>query len=84
MHIPTEKHKNLEDKSEALILVGYHSTGANKLYNPEKKQIVISRDVVDDKATKWNWEPMTVTVEKSHIPCLLEDSCCHNQHQQWK
>ena len=73
MHIPAEKRKKLEDRSEALILVGYHSTGAYKLYNPKKKQIVISRDVVVDEAAKWNWEPVAVTVEKRHIPCLLED-----------
>jgi len=73
MHIPAEKRKKLEDRSEALILVGYHSTGAFKLYNPEKKQIVIRRDVVVDEAAKLNWEPVAVTAEKSHIPCLLED-----------
>ena len=52
MHIPTEKRKKLEDRSEALILVGYHSIGAYKLYNPKKKQILISRDVVVDEAAK--------------------------------
>jgi len=32
-HIPDEKRKKLEDKSEALILIGYHPTGEYRLLN---------------------------------------------------
>ena len=35
-HIPNERRKKLDDKSEALILVGYHPTSAYKLYSPLK------------------------------------------------
>lgn len=37
-HIPDEKRKKLDDKSEAFMLVGYHPTGAYKLYNPSQKK----------------------------------------------
>ena len=53
-HIPDEKRKKLEDKSEALILIRYHPTGAYRLFNPVKQQILISRDVVVDENESWN------------------------------
>ncbi|GAU39052.1 hypothetical protein TSUD_396570 [Trifolium subterraneum] len=46
-HIPDEKRRKLDDKSEQLILIGYDATGAYKLYNPSSKKVVISRDVVN-------------------------------------
>ncbi|RDX98789.1 hypothetical protein CR513_18237, partial [Mucuna pruriens] len=69
-HIPDERRRKLDDKSEALILIGYHPTGAYKLYNPLKQQVVISRDVVVDETAAWKWE------NESKIPdsYILEDS----------
>lgn len=31
-HVPDARRKKLDDKSKAMILVGYHSTGVYKLY----------------------------------------------------
>jgi hypothetical protein len=39
----------LDDKSEVMILVGYHNTGGYKLFDPVKRNIVISRDVLIDE-----------------------------------
>jgi len=75
-HIPDERRKKLDDKSEALILVGYHPTGAYKLYSPLKQQVVISRDVVVsrdavvDEIAAWKWE----NDYKIHNSYILEDS----------
>lgn len=33
-HVPDVKRKKLQDKSEMVVLVGYHPTGAYRLYNP--------------------------------------------------
>ena len=41
-----------------MILLGYHSTGGYKLFDPRSKQIIISRDVVFDESRSWNWEPI--------------------------
>lgn len=63
-HIPEERRKKLDDKSEALMLVGYHPTGAYKLY-PIQKRTVISRDVVVDETVAWDWpkpEPVGVQI----------------------
>lgn len=41
MHIPDAKRRKLGDKSEPMILVGYHETGAYRLYHPLNHSIVI-------------------------------------------
>jgi hypothetical protein len=48
-HVPDQLRKKLDDKSETMILIGYHSTGGYKLYDPVSKVTVISRDVVFDE-----------------------------------
>jgi len=68
-HILDEKRKKLEDKSEVLILIGYHPTGAYRLFNPVNQQILISRDVVVDENASWNWSK---SVKQIH--CVLENS----------
>ena len=68
-HIPDEKRKKLEDKSEALILFGYHPIGAYKLFNPVNQQILTSGDVVVDENASWNWSKYV-----KQIHCVLEDS----------
>lgn len=55
-HVLDKVRKNLDDKSETLILVGYHPTGAYRLYDPKKKRIVMSRDVIVDESAIFNWE----------------------------
>lgn len=39
-----------------MILVGYHKTGAYRLLNPITGKIVVSRDIVVDENSPWNWE----------------------------
>lgn len=53
-HIPVERRKKLNDRSKTLIFVGYHLTGAYRLYDPEKRQM-ISRDVLIDESTLFRW-----------------------------
>ena len=46
-HIPDEKRKKLDDKSEKCIFLGVsENSKAFKLFNPFTKTIVISRDVI--------------------------------------
>lgn len=44
--------KKLDNKGEMMILVGYHSTGGYKLFDAEKRRIVISLDIVVDELKK--------------------------------
>ncbi|BAT97493.1 hypothetical protein VIGAN_09095000, partial [Vigna angularis var. angularis] len=72
-HVPNERRRNLDDKSETLILVGYYPTGAYRLYNPEKKQIVISRDVIADEVATFDWEKSEARSKAGCVPSWLKD-----------
>lgn len=39
-----------------MVLVGYHPTGAYKLYDPAKDKMVINRDVVILEDEIWDWK----------------------------
>src|ERR1051325_2991351 len=45
-HVPKARKQKLDDRSKVMLLVGYHSTGAYKLYCPETNKVEISIDVV--------------------------------------
>ncbi|MCH95745.1 retrovirus-related pol polyprotein from transposon tnt 1-94, partial [Trifolium medium] len=47
--VPDQLRRKLDDKSELMVLVGYHSTGGYILYDPINKSIMISRDVIIDE-----------------------------------
>ncbi|WVY97014.1 hypothetical protein V8G54_029165 [Vigna mungo] len=73
-HIPDEKRRKLADKSETYILVGYHPTGAHRLYSPKKNEIMVSRDVLVDESATFNWvdaEPSSTS--ESVVSSWLED-----------
>jgi len=56
MHILDERRNKLDSKSEALTLSRNHPSGAYKLYNLVKQQIVINKDVIVEETTLWNWK----------------------------
>ena len=70
-HTPNERRKKPDDKSEPLILIGYHPIVAYKLYDPKKNLVVISRDVVVNEEANWDWKNKDDVV--THVPCVLED-----------
>ncbi|GAU25767.1 hypothetical protein TSUD_222240 [Trifolium subterraneum] len=55
-HVPDARRKNLDDKSEPMVFVGYHRTGAYRLYNPTSDKIEISRDVKVLENESWDWK----------------------------
>ena len=46
--------RKFDHKSSQMILVGYHSTGGYKLFNPENKKIVISKDMIIEEFKEWD------------------------------
>jgi len=55
-HIPKENWEKLEGKGEKCIFVGYNDESKGCcFYNPEIKKVIISRDVIFDKVSKWKW-----------------------------
>ena len=49
-HILDAKRRKLEDKTEPMILIGCHVTGAYRLYNSHKQKVEIIRDVYFNEA----------------------------------
>ena len=47
-HVPDLRRRKLYDKSEHMILVGYHKTDAYMLFNPVNEKIMLSRDIMID------------------------------------
>jgi len=66
-HVPDQLRRKLDDKSQVMIMVGYHSTGAYKLYDPNNKKIVFSKDVKFDETKCWNWKDKTSNEFDSHL-----------------
>ena len=55
-HVPDQKRKKLDDKSEKCIFTGYDKRNkAYMLYNPLMKKLIISRDVEFDESDYWRW-----------------------------
>ena len=61
-HVPDARRKKFEDKSEAMILIGYHNTGAYMLLDPQSKKIAIGRDVkvIEHEYRDWNLDKCRV------------------------
>ncbi|KAK2439455.1 putative mitochondrial protein [Trifolium repens] len=67
-HVPDARRTKLEDKSEIMILIGYHPTDAYKLLDPMTNKVHISRDVIVNEAEQWKWEvETTYNSESSYI-----------------
>ncbi|KAK2443673.1 putative mitochondrial protein [Trifolium repens] len=67
-HILDAKRGKLDDRSETMIFIGYHSTGAYKLYNPRNNKVTMSRDVKVVESEFWDWEnAKESSIDHSHI-----------------
>ncbi|WVZ24220.1 hypothetical protein V8G54_002764 [Vigna mungo] len=55
-HVPAARRTKLDDRSEILVFTGYHPTGAYRMFDPVKHQIVIGRDVIVDESAIYNWK----------------------------
>ncbi|KAL2342497.1 hypothetical protein Fmac_003782 [Flemingia macrophylla] len=67
-HVPEHNRRKLDSRSQAMVLVGYHSTGAYKLFDPIQRRVVISNDVVVDETKEWDW---TDAVEKEVVETVV-------------
>ncbi|KAK8934097.1 hypothetical protein KSP39_PZI014574 [Platanthera zijinensis] len=59
-HIPDQRRKKLDDRSEKCIFVGYApESKAYKFYNPVTGKAIVSRDVVFEEDCCWSWDEET-------------------------
>ena len=68
--IPKEKRTKLQEASERCIFIGNSSMSKGyRLYNLKTKKVIISRDVVFDEKTSWNWQKEKV--EDKTVPAII-------------
>lgn len=61
VHIPDKKRKKWDDKSKKGIFVGYSSqTKGYRVYLLEENRVDISRDVIFEENSKWDWNKKEV------------------------
>lgn len=53
--VPNASRKKLDDKSEAIILVGYHNIGIYRLFNRITGKLLVCRDIIIYENESWNW-----------------------------
>ncbi|GAU33536.1 hypothetical protein TSUD_143290 [Trifolium subterraneum] len=66
-HVPDARRKKLDGKSEPMVFVGYHRTGAYRLYNPTSDKIEISRDVKVLENESWDWKQKSTSKKTSEV-----------------
>ena len=72
-HVPDEKRSKLDDKSEKYIFIGYDANSKGyKLYNPNTKKRIISRNVIFDEEGEWDWS--SSDEDYNFIPLFEEDT----------
>ncbi|CAJ2635289.1 unnamed protein product [Trifolium pratense] len=69
-HIPDQKRTKLQDKSRQMILVGYHPSGAYKLYDPIREKVELGRDVKVCELENWDWKGKCVDKSANTIPLI--------------
>lgn len=73
VHIPDEKRKKWDDKSKKAIFVGYSSqTKGYRVYLLEEDKLTISRDVIFEEGSKWDWSKKEV-IRQYDLPMELVD-----------
>ena len=66
-HVPDAKRKKLDDRSKVMLLVGYHSTSAYKLYFPVTNKVEVNKDVIFKESEAWDWRKSPIMVKCQHL-----------------
>lgn len=53
-HVQYAKRKKYKDRSKVILLMGYNSTSAYKIYCPISKKVEFSRDFITRKSETWD------------------------------
>lgn len=77
-HVPEQLRRKLDDRRRAMVIVGYHSIGAYKLFSPTENKVVINKYMNFDESKSWNWlkileNTMQEGESSSHISTHLHD-----------
>lgn len=73
--IPSQNRKQLDNKSEKCIFIGYSSQSKGyRLYNPSNKKFLTRRDVVFIEGQKWIWQETNYENNLNSIYCYNQTS----------
>lgn len=73
VHVPAQKRKKLDDKSNVCVLIGVSSESKGyQLFNPATGKVVTSRDVVFEEEKAWDWEEEKSKTDGEQL--VLEES----------
>ncbi|KAJ4754257.1 polyprotein [Rhynchospora pubera] len=62
--VNSQSRKKLDEKSEKCIFIGYCTQSKGyRLYNPNSKKFIVSRNVLFDENACWNWKEKTSECE---------------------
>lgn len=50
--MPEQNKRKLDARSQTMILVGHHCTGAYKLFDPVNRRVIVSNDVIVDEGKR--------------------------------
>jgi hypothetical protein len=80
VHVPDNQRVKLDDKSIKCVHLGVSDESkAYKLYDPAKKKIVVSRDVVFDESKGWKWD---TKIDKNTISCETDDESSDSNQEE--
>ncbi|GKV33750.1 hypothetical protein SLEP1_g42213 [Rubroshorea leprosula] len=71
-HIPAETRKKLDDRAEKTVFIGY-KRGGYKLFNPDTKKVIVSRDVTFAEEEAWKWDADTHKGPQNRVISVLEE-----------
>lgn len=81
-HIPKDERQKLDSKSKKSIMLGYGSeTKGYRLYDPEKKKVFYSRDVIFNETELYMQKESSTTVEKT-VEISFSDSVPESEEPQ--
>ncbi|WVZ16499.1 hypothetical protein V8G54_009481 [Vigna mungo] len=66
-----QKRVKLVGKGEPMVFVGYHSTGAYKLFDPIRKRMTISRDAIIIEDEHWGWKHNQTSMKKKKTNTMM-------------
>lgn len=76
------KPSKFDDRAQKTIFIGYSSESkAYRLFDPETKKVVISRNVVFCEEASWEWKEKCDSNQKFMVPWLLNNS---HSHHRWE
>ena len=68
VHVPSVKRSKLDQKAEVGIFLGYSSMSKGyRVYSLQSEKLCISRDVVVDELSHWDWDKGIITKDEVSV-----------------